>query len=610
LTELKLARAKWSVPDGRILPVMVEPTPMSDVPAYLKAVTILEPKGSVSAETAAAVDDMVRALSRKNHRWKIAAGLGVTALLAIGIAAFVLVPGRLAPPGTPEVPKSDAIVSACFGPDLFSAIESGALTYSEARELGQLCADRLILESSDDSPSGNQRAAFAERFAAAATSSDADERRAAAIVTKGDVEDSVRAFLALARSNSDPVAKASDLRSAAALAFQSHPELAAEALEQLTAIEPDDLVSWSALARVNATLGRTENAEEAASEFSKRAGASGGDWAAAAALQEAQRLAPLNRLDEARSKVAEAKSLFQQSGNQWGIAMCIALDAEMSLTTGDFQRAEQLASDALTIGKNYKFKDIVANALTLLGRVNMMKLDYSTAEAQFIEAETILDEIGNTLAKTFVTTQRGFIAMNEQKLPEAKRLFESVRAEQVELGHKEGVAWSDINLANIAQFSGDPEGARKRLRGARSVFAEIGSANGEAQAIFAEAGIDTMLGRSENALELLTSARAIGEANGLRLVIEQSLISSAYVYRTTGRIDLARADYAEALDYYTADGNDPGALWTREQLGQLAIGQNDVAEAKAQWQEALRLSRKLGMTDTTNRLEHELAKLD
>ncbi|WP_375787696.1 toll/interleukin-1 receptor domain-containing protein [Bradyrhizobium sp. Pha-3] len=61
LSELAFARARWPNPSNRVLPVMMTPTPLDQVPAYLKAVTILEPQGSAAAETRAAVDRMLAA---------------------------------------------------------------------------------------------------------------------------------------------------------------------------------------------------------------------------------------------------------------------------------------------------------------------------------------------------------------------------------------------------------------------------------------------------------------------------------------------------------------------------------------------------------------------
>ncbi|PZN98320.1 MAG: hypothetical protein DCF30_14370 [Hyphomicrobiales bacterium] len=64
LTELGLAERKWASPARRVLPVMVESTDYGSIPAYLKAVTVLEPRGNVAAETAAAVSAMRRIPAR------------------------------------------------------------------------------------------------------------------------------------------------------------------------------------------------------------------------------------------------------------------------------------------------------------------------------------------------------------------------------------------------------------------------------------------------------------------------------------------------------------------------------------------------------------------
>jgi hypothetical protein len=45
LAELSIAEQRWRHPAGRVLPVMVATTPKDAIPAYLRAVTILEPKG-------------------------------------------------------------------------------------------------------------------------------------------------------------------------------------------------------------------------------------------------------------------------------------------------------------------------------------------------------------------------------------------------------------------------------------------------------------------------------------------------------------------------------------------------------------------------------------
>jgi TIR domain len=55
LTELRCAEQKWGHPAGRVLPVFAEPTPKETIPAFLRAVTILQPRGDIAADVAAEV---------------------------------------------------------------------------------------------------------------------------------------------------------------------------------------------------------------------------------------------------------------------------------------------------------------------------------------------------------------------------------------------------------------------------------------------------------------------------------------------------------------------------------------------------------------------------
>jgi hypothetical protein len=82
LTEMQFARERWPNPSGRVLPVMVAPTPYTDIPEYLKAVTVLEPKGNLVAETAAAVERLAQAPRRRRL---VAVALTLALLVAGGV---------------------------------------------------------------------------------------------------------------------------------------------------------------------------------------------------------------------------------------------------------------------------------------------------------------------------------------------------------------------------------------------------------------------------------------------------------------------------------------------------------------------------------------------
>lgn len=82
LAELDIAKARWRHPGGHVLPVKVAPTPKEAIPAYLRAVTILEPLGDVVAETVAAVEH-VKPPSRR-ALWLTLIVAGVVLVGALG----------------------------------------------------------------------------------------------------------------------------------------------------------------------------------------------------------------------------------------------------------------------------------------------------------------------------------------------------------------------------------------------------------------------------------------------------------------------------------------------------------------------------------------------
>jgi hypothetical protein len=85
LTELSYARRRWPSPAGRVLPVVIRKTSMDDIPSYLKAVTLLEPLGNITAETSAAIDDLGLGEAARKVAWRFAAA----GLIAGAIASFL-----------------------------------------------------------------------------------------------------------------------------------------------------------------------------------------------------------------------------------------------------------------------------------------------------------------------------------------------------------------------------------------------------------------------------------------------------------------------------------------------------------------------------------------
>lgn len=85
LTELGFAERRWSNPSGHVLPVIVEAVPRDSIPAFLRAVTILNPKGNLTAEVTAAVAFMTAPWWRR----MLAPRRLIPALVALAIVAAI-----------------------------------------------------------------------------------------------------------------------------------------------------------------------------------------------------------------------------------------------------------------------------------------------------------------------------------------------------------------------------------------------------------------------------------------------------------------------------------------------------------------------------------------
>lgn len=87
LSELGVAERRWPHPAGKVLPVLVGDTPVETLPAYLRAVSVLEPKGDIVAEVLDAVarvrKQRLRILALRSAAVSIAIVLSSSALLWI-----------------------------------------------------------------------------------------------------------------------------------------------------------------------------------------------------------------------------------------------------------------------------------------------------------------------------------------------------------------------------------------------------------------------------------------------------------------------------------------------------------------------------------------------
>ena len=71
LTELTLAEKKWPNPERKVLPVLIKPMDLANVPIYASICNILQPEGNVAARVTIEVNHLKKVYLRKKIAWSV-----------------------------------------------------------------------------------------------------------------------------------------------------------------------------------------------------------------------------------------------------------------------------------------------------------------------------------------------------------------------------------------------------------------------------------------------------------------------------------------------------------------------------------------------------------
>ena len=87
VSEIEIAEKAWRRASGRLLPVLLRPTPIESIPRFVRSVTFLETTGNIPAAVAAAVHRLESSRTRKRV---ITVGGAAVTLLLLALAAWRL----------------------------------------------------------------------------------------------------------------------------------------------------------------------------------------------------------------------------------------------------------------------------------------------------------------------------------------------------------------------------------------------------------------------------------------------------------------------------------------------------------------------------------------
>ena len=223
-------------------------------------------------------------------------------------------------------------------------------------------------------------------------------------------------------------------------------------------------------------------------------------------------------------------------------------------TRGDYDAAEQYYQDSLTIFEETGQQTGVAANYGQLGHLAFLRGDYGIAEQRHRAALTIFDEIGDRKNIATAYHALGVIAEYRLDIDTAERYYQDSLAIKEEIGDRPGLAETYHQLGNLAHRRGDYDSAEQRYSAALTILEEAGDRKRTATVYHSLGMAAQARGDYDTAERYYQDSVAIKEEIGDRP-------SAALTYGQLGNLALNRSDYDSAEQRYSA------ALTIFEEIG-------------------------------------------
>lgn len=217
-----------------------------------------------------------------------------------------------------------------------------------------------------------------------------------------------------------------------------------------------------------------------------------------------------------------------------------------TLLNQDADQAERLATQGLADARHMRDAARQAQALTLLGLIQMRRGQHAAALTQLEAAVPLAEASGDVLRLGRALASLGIVFDLSGLRSEALQVQQ--RALDLYLEHKDWARASAllINLGNTYDNQGDAAAARRSYERALAMKREHGISRGVGSVLNNLSEFEIDAGRGARAVELLRQAIAAHQADGNVTAESLSRSNAARALALTGRFDLAQVELERA----------------------------------------------------------------
>lgn len=272
-------------------------------------------------------------------------------------------------------------------------------------------------------------------------------------------------------------------------------------------------------------------------------------------------------------------------------------EAERHWVAGERQRGAEAARRARLHYHEAADSEGEASALILLGDMELDGDHLADARQAYVEARQLLAPSGEQAHQAAVLMRLGLLHRLEEKPREAIEFFQSAIELFAAAGDLSGEALANMQIGHVARgLEKRDDDAVMHYAHARALYGKSGDTLGEAHAMKALGHLQTLLGRPDQAHEMLEGAIDRFAENGDPLDEAEATGGLGLLLRSIGNEEAAYDAFRRACKLYAGAGHLEGEAQMLMELGEIEAGRNP-KHARKTFQHAADLFQRAGEQD-------------
>lgn len=275
---------------------------------------------------------------------------------------------------------------------------------------------------------------------------------------------------------------------------------------------------------------------------------------------------------------------FRESAAPLVRAKALAAAGDLAFYQDDFDRAEILGCESLTLFRELEDTHGTAAALDLLGGTAWMRNAYAQARISYEEAIALFQQVGDDWGRARCLQVVARVCCAQGEYAQASSLLEESLEIYQMLGDKKRISWGFFLLSRVLFLSqSDEVEACTLAKRSLELCQDLGDKSGLAYALGPLGELLAQQGNTERARALTEESVVIFKELGDRSGTVEALLSLAHVATVQKDLAAARASYEECLAILHSVGNKELLAAGLEGLGEVLAAQSEAARAIRLW---------------------------